>query len=295
MWQGVRVLVTGGRGFLGSALVKRLREEGAWVSVLTTSESQAEEMIQADLTSFETVVSALERARPEIIFHLASYGVRPGESDPTHIQAVNEKGTENLLQACKYISPRMIIIAGSWTEYGASTPERGCSEADVPAPLSDYGRSKLKATEYACHWAREHQQALAVLRFASLFGPGELPHRFIPTLLHSALSGQSASLGQPEVIRDFLFLDDAVEACFQAAQTEFCGEIFNIGSGHGLSLLAVVETLKTLVPSLPDPTWSRAAYRPWDVPCAWLNIKKAKESLNWHPRWSLEAALKTLL
>ncbi len=289
MWKNTRVLVTGGTGFLGKHLVKRLASLEADVCVITSRSSDKKNHLQVDVANAQEVLKAFQAFRPQIVFHLASYGVQPDQKDEEQMNAVNVDGTKNILQACKEISVENIIMAGSWTEYG-SIPAP-FAEQDEARPISPYGLSKLRSTQLAQAWSLDSDIPLTVLRFASLFGPDEPLHRLIPTLAQSSKTHEPAILNDPSNVRDFLYVEDAINACLLAGQTQLNGEILNVGSGQGISIQEVVKTAKKVFLGLPEPVWKANEPRPWDVASAYLAIEKAKVLLNWQAQTSLEAGL----
>jgi nucleoside-diphosphate-sugar epimerase len=261
---------------LGSALVRRLRDRGADVTAMCHRASSDAKTIQVDLTDADGIDRVVRTLAPEIIFHCASYGVHADQKDAARMHAVNVKGTEHLLAACASLRPRHIVMAGSWTEFGASP----------------YGQSRRTATEYACAWAQAHHASLTVLRFAQLYGPGESAQRFFPTLLRSLESQEPATLGSPDIVRDFVFIEDAVDACVAAAAHPTHGAIIPIASGYDRTLREAVDAFKSIAPTLPEPRWTCATARPWDTSWTSMDPTDAAHVLGWTAKTSLEEGLR---
>lgn len=276
MWSGTRVLVTGGTGFLGTALVRRLRSLGAEAWVVATRPSAQEKHLCADMTRLDDVRSVLNDVSPEIVFHCASYGVRIDQNDEARMIEVNVRGTEHLLRACETIRPRCIVVAGSWTELGASP----------------YGQSRRRATDAACAWARQNSIPLTVLRFAQLFGPGESSYRLIPTLLRSLTLREPAVLGSSNTVRDFVYIEDAVDACIAAASHPTRGDIVAVASGTERTLREVVDVFKRIAPELLEPQWTCATARPWDESWISMDPEEAARALGWSAQTTFEEGLR---
>lgn len=289
-WKNKNVLVTGGSGWIGSALVQRLKILGANVTSLSRS-GRGSEALQADLTSPEDLKRALHGKRFDTVYHLASAGVNPTKDQGIDVMQANVQGTKNLLFVLEQLDPCPIIVAGSWTEYGIS-PSGIMSEDQVCHPTSPYGKSKLAATELACEWARQNNRPLTVLRLFSVYGEGESAHRLGPNVYTTLMAGRPPELSNPDFKRDFIHISDVVEAFIQAAELAEPGLIVNVGTGRAVSLAEFVEMMQKVMGTNIAPVISQQTARPWDVPVIQADLTINHKVLNWIPKVSLEDGIK---
>jgi len=299
-----RVLVTGGSGFLGSVLVRRLIALGADVFVATRGEMPFDRLQpvqgaytyhRVDLTNAASVHHIFDEIRPTIVFHLAVYGTSPGQHDREAMNRMNVVGTQHVLAECEQYGVQRIVMAGSWAEYGVS--ERGglMSEEDTCLPCSEYGVSKLVCTKVAADWSLRTGRPVTVLRFFSVYGPGEPEHRLVPILLASARSGIPARLGNPAIVRDFIHVDDVVDAIICSAERiSDSHEVLNVGTGRGLSIGDLVNVVRGVFPNMPQPVWSNEPCRPWDVPAAIADTSRMQRVCSWYSTKTVEEAIREM-
>jgi UDP-glucose 4-epimerase len=307
-----RVLVTGGAGFIGSNLVDRLLVEGHEVTVvddLTTGKlanlSRARRDVgrplsfsRLDITS-EVLDRTVARARPEIVLHLAAQiDVRRSVADPVHDAMVNVIGTVRLLEACRRHGVEKIVFT---TSGGCIYGEPPANVLPVPEhyeghPHSPYGASKRGVEEYLYTY-----EVLCGLRWTSLalgnvFGPRQDPAGeagVVSIFGRRMLEGRPVSVyGDGEQTRDFVFVDDVVEA-FVLAMKSGDGLRCNIGTGKQTS----VNELFALLADLSDyPHLAEyAPARPGELQHIALDISRAKAELGWQPQVSLREGLSATL
>lgn len=274
-FKGERVLVTGGTGFIGSAVVNRLVASGAQVASLSRAgrAPQGAAGIAADLADAQGVMQAVAAFRPTVVVHAAAAGTT-GAATPDDMIRANILGTQSVLNACKACRPNAVVVLGSWTE-------------DVPN--STYGVTKRTATMLTQTWAAETRVPTVILRLASVYGPGEASHRLLPTLLASARTTTPATLGAPETVRDYIHVDDVVDAVLNAAHAPVQdGTVYNVGSGIGTSTQELVTLVQQAASQFPEPTWNTHPPRPWDIPRWVAEITRTTEALQWTPRRTLK-------
>ncbi|MCW1891744.1 MAG: NAD(P)-dependent oxidoreductase [Candidatus Uhrbacteria bacterium] len=299
-----RVLVTGGSGFLGSVLVRRLVALGANVFVATRGEMSFDRLQsvqgayayhEVDLTDAASVHRAFDEIRPTVVFHLAVYGTSPGQHDGEAMHRMNVVGTQYVLAECERHDIRRIVMAGSWAEYGVSERDGLMSEEDACLPCSEYGVSKLASTKVAADWSLRTGRPVTVLRFFSVYGPGEPEHRLVPILLASARSGIPAHLGNPAIMRDFIHVDDVVDAIIRSAERmSDAHEVLNVGTGRGLSIGDLVGIVRGVFPNMPQPVWSNEPCRPWDVPAAIADTSRMQRTCSWRSMKTVEEAIREM-
>lgn len=289
-WKNKNVLVTGGSGWIGSALVRRLKILGANVTSLSRS-GRGSEALQADLTSPEDLKRALAGKKFDVVYHLATAGVNPTRDQNVDLMQSNVAGVKNLLSVLKEAEPCPIVVAGSWTEYGIS-PSGIMSESQICHPTSPYGKSKLAATELACEWARQNNRPLTVLRLFSVYGEGEATNRLGFSACAALSAGRPPELSNPDFKRDFIHISDVVEAFLQAAELAEPGLIVNVGTGRAISLAEFVAIIQKIMGTNIQPIIGQQGARPWDVPVIQADLTINHKVLNWTPKISLEDGVK---
>jgi len=277
-----RVLVTGGSGFVGGRLVRRLIADGMDPVVLRHTD--------ADLRDPSAVFDAVRRARPEIIFHCAvSRGHPKNAAERLASLASSVMGTAHLAEAAAEAGVERFIHLGSSLVYGEE--ERAFRESDCMHPATSRGAAKACAALWLQQYAKSSGFPAVELRVFSVYGIGEGPHRFIPTLLRAALSGHPMPLiAAPP--RDFIYIDDVVDACLAAARTSVPpGSVFNVGSGvcHTNDQVVAIARQVTGRPiPLADVPYPGS---PSDRTHWLADINAARRDLGWSPRRSLPEGL----
>lgn len=294
-WQGKRVLVTGATGAIGSRLTERLEREGAIVTKMS-KRSGGEGYLHVDLSDPAAVDAALSGRAFDAVFHLAAAGVTPGADGMEHLMRQNALGTENLLAALRELPACPVVVAGSWTEYGPARSADGFMHEDDPCqPLSPYGMAKLASTRAAQAWARREGRPLTVLRFFHVVGGNEPQNRFGPTVVRALLRHERPKLFDPAMRRDFVHVDDVVEAMLRAAALREQGAIMNVGTGIATSLHEFVSAIQTQLGTSIEPEIVAGTGRPWDVPVARASVERIETALGWKPRPMLQDLIPKLL
>jgi UDP-glucose 4-epimerase len=252
-----KIVVTGGAGFIGSALARALVARGDDVSVLDNFSTGKRENLR-DVAGPLTVVEGdildaalLDRvfAGADVVFHEAAIPSVPRSlAAPLPSHNANATGTLVLLEAARRCQVRRVVYAGSSSAYG-EPPSLPVVETMAPAPLSPYAVSKLAGEHYCRVYARVFGVQAVILRYFNVFGPRQDPNSqyaaVIPRFITAALDGLSPTVyGDGEQSRDFCFIDNVVEANLRAADAEGAsGKVFNIACGTGTSLNRVLALL----------------------------------------------------
>jgi UDP-glucose 4-epimerase len=302
-----KIVVTGGAGFIGSALARALVARGDDVSVLDNFSTGKRENLQ-DLAGQLAVVEGdildaalLDRvfAGADVVFHEAAIPSVPRSlAAPLPSHNANATGTLNVLEAARRCQVRRVVYAGSSSAYG-EPPSLPVVETMAPAPLSPYAVSKLAGEHYLRVYARVFGVETVTLRYFNVFGPRQDPNSqyaaVIPRFITAALEGRSPTVyGDGEQSRDFCFIDNVVEANLRAADAEGAsGKVFNIACGTGTSLNRVLallgEALGRPVVALYEPG------RAGDVRHSLADISQAKTVLGYTAAVNFVAGLgKTL-
>jgi UDP-glucose 4-epimerase len=253
----MKVMVTGGAGFLGSHLIEALVERGDDVSIIDNFRRGRMENIQKHLASGRAKLYTIDiRDYPgtreaisgsEIVYHLAAQSnVMGAVSDMDYSFTTNVTGTFNVLKAAAEAGARRLIFSSSREAYGepATIP---VSETAPLLPKNPYGASKLAGEAYCRVWERVSKMECTVLRFANIYGSRDRD-RVIPIWLDRARSGEDLEMFGGTQILDFIWVSHAVKALLSAATCKNDGPI-NIGSGRGTSLVDLAKRILAIIPS----------------------------------------------
>jgi nucleoside-diphosphate-sugar epimerase len=294
-----RVLVTGASGFIGSHIVRRLIRDGHAVSVLARPTSSWERLkdvagsftvIPVDITDAEALLPAMRALKPEWIFHMANAGLYGGASGTdAQVVRVNVLGLVNLLEALHEVPYEVFVNGASSAEYGPK--HAPMKESDVCEPMSTYAVTKLAATSYATMVARLKGKPIVSTRFFSPYGPGDDERRLVPTLIRTMLAGKEATVA-PEAMRDYIYIDDAVDALVALAEhpdkTAITGQIVNLGTGTGIRARQVVDVVAAATAVVPKVTWNNTQLRYWDSSVWQADMTKTFSLTSWRPKTSFE-------
>ena len=303
----MKVLVTGGAGFIGSHLVERLLREGLEVRVFDNfstgrQENLAEvanqvEIIKGDICDYSAVHKALRGV--ELVFHQAALcSVERSVKEPQVTNDVNIGGTVNLLLAAREEGVRRVVYASSSSVYG-DTPELPKQETQTPTPASPYAVTKLTGELYCSIFYQLFGLETFSLRYFNVFGPRQVadsPYAtVIPKFISALLRGEPPIVnGDGQQSRDFSYIDNVVEANLLAmkAYSGF-GEVFNIACGQRTTVVQLAGYLMELVGETIQPIYDKP--RPGDVRHSLADITKAETLLGYRPTKDLLAGLEHTL
>jgi UDP-glucose 4-epimerase len=295
----LKVLVTGGAGFIGSHIVERLLADGHEVVVLDDLSTGHVEHLQGKARFYQMDLHSpwldefFRVERPEAVVHQAAQAsVRRSVEDPVFDASVNVLGTAALLQASVHHGVRRFLIASTGGAlYGDAdvipTPE------DYPTlPVSPYGASKLAAEVYLRTFHALHGLSYAALRYANVYGPRQDPHGeagVVAIFARRLLSGERARInGDGKQTRDFVYVGDVAEANARALSSDTIGS-FNVGTGVETDITTVFQVLKRLTgsnqPEEHGPPLLGEQRR------SVVDARKIEKVLGWRPATSLEAGL----
>jgi UDP-glucose 4-epimerase len=297
----MRVLVTGGAGFIGSNLALGLLEQGHEVRVLDNlSTGQRSnlphsdvELIEGDIRSYERVNAAT--AGIEVVFHEAALPSIPRSlDDPLTTNAVNVDGTLNVMLASRDNGVRRVVVASSSSVYG-DAPGMPRRESGPVAPLAPYSVSKLAAEHYGLVASRAFGLQAVALRYFNVFGERQdasSPYAsVIARFVHAMLRGERPGIfGDGTASRDFTHVDNAVEATISAATAEAAdGLAINVGMGATRTVNDLVDALNGLLGSSIPPR--HLPPRMGEAPSSLADISLAREVLGYAPAVGFETGL----
>ena len=295
-----RALVTGGTGFVGANLVRRLLEEGHDVGLLVRQGHDAWRLadvsdrvrwIHAGLDDVGGLAAQMVEFSPQWVFHLAAHGAYSWQTDSASIWATNVVGTANLLAACLKAGFEAFVNTGSSSEYGFK--DHAPREDEPAEPNSPYAVAKVAATLYCSHVAQATGAAITTLRLYSVYGPWEEPRRFIPQLVARGLEGRLPPLAGPDTARDYVYVDDVCDAYLKVArEARRPGYVYNIGTGVQTTLREAVGLARRVLSIRPEPQWGSMPDRRWDTN-VWIADRSAIEAdLGWRPATALQDGLR---
>ncbi len=294
-------LVTGGAGFVGANVVRRLVDDGLEVHALTRRETNrwrldGLEQIRTHVCPLEDsdrVNELVATIRPEWVFHLAAHGAYASQTDYRRIVEVNTLGTLNLLDAvAKTGACAGFVHTGSSSEYGLK--DHAPAEDEIVHPDSVYAVTKCAATHAVSHWARTTGLAASTVRLYSVYGRWEEPTRLMPRLVVCALAGTLPVLTSPSTARDFVWIDDAVDGIVRAAReaTRRPGAIWNLGSGEQTTLEELVGIVRGVFGVEEEPSWGTMPDRSWDTASWRSDPRRARDQLGWAAVTGLDQGLR---
>jgi UDP-glucose 4-epimerase len=298
----MRTLVTGAAGFIGSTLVDRLLADGhAVVGVDDLSSGRSENIVDAERsTDFEftkaDIVSAdlhrlLADTRPEVVFHLAAQiDVRHSVADPQFDATVNVVGTVRLAEAARQTGVRKIVHTSSGGSIYGTPPTYPTSEAAPVDPASPYAAGKVAGEVYLNMFRNLYRLECSHIAPGNVYGPRQDPHGeagVVAIFAQALLSGRPTKIfGDGSDTRDYVFVDDVVDAFVKAAGEAGGGQRFNIGTGVETSVRQLHSAIAKAAGAPDDPEFHPP--RLGDLKRSCLDISRAAEVLGWRPKVGID-------
>jgi UDP-glucose 4-epimerase len=299
-------LVTGGAGFIGSHLVDALVDRGERVVVvddlsrgtranLADALDAGAELVVADVTDAEATKRIVAACEPRTMLHLAAQMVVTRSiADPADDARLNVVGTVSILEAARRAGCQRVVFASTGGGvYGeGANRQLPLAEAAECLPTVPYGQSKLAAEGYVSLYSRVHGVAGASLRLGNIYGPRQDPHGeagVIAIFCNRLLEGaQPTVYGDGEQTRDYVYVDDAVQALLAAADTPVEG-IYNIGTGAETSVLQLLDRLSEIAGRESEPEMAPPR---GEVRRIAIDARRALDAIGWRPATSLEDGLR---
>ncbi|MBN2412321.1 GDP-mannose 4,6-dehydratase [candidate division KSB1 bacterium] len=304
----MKLLVTGGAGFIGSHLVEKLLFEGHKIvcldnfndyydpsikrkNIQNVSGKKEYELIEGDILDISLLQKIFSQHQFDVVVHLAARaGVRPSISEPLLYEKVNVQGTMHLLEQCREHGVDKFVFASSSSVYGANKKVPFSENDSVDNPVSPYAATK-KSGELICFtYHKLYNISVNCLRFFTVYGPRQRPdmaiHKFARLIDNSS---PIPVFGSGKSRRDYTFIDDILQGIRGAI--EFCNgyHIYNLGESKTIELHYLIDLLqqklgrKAVINYLPD--------QPGDVPITFADISLAKKELKYNPRVGIEEGI----
>ena len=309
-----RVVLTGGAGFIGSHVAEVLLRRGVQLWILDNLDDfyspawkranledirgvGSFEFSQVDIRDAVSLRQTFERARPDIVVHLAARaGVRPSIEQPLLYEQVNVAGTLNLLEVCKQHRVRRFVFGSSSSVYGATSRVPFSENQFDLRPISVYAATKLSAEMFCYIYAHLFGLPVVCLRFFTVYGPRQRPDLAIRKFTSLIEAGKPVPIfGDGSAGRDYTWVDDIAAGVMAAVDYEPVSnggppfEVFNLGNSHPVKLAEMIELLEraTGKNAILEPNPPQAG----DVPLTWADISKACRLLGYRPATRLEQGL----
>jgi UDP-glucuronate 4-epimerase len=305
----MRILVTGGAGFIGSHLSERLLRDGHDVAILddlndfyspARKERNLEAVRAAGLVGFyhgticdpALVRRVMQERRPEAIVHLAARaGVRPSLEQPLLYEQVNGYGTTLLLEEARLAGAGKFVFASSSSIYGIANRVPFSEEDHLNLPISPYAATKIAGEKICFTYSHLYGLKAVCLRFFTVYGPRQRPDLAINKFTRLLLEGKPLPVfGDGSSGRDYTFVEDIVAGIVAALHYDCSYEIFNLGNSSPVTLAEMIETLeratgrKAVIERLPN--------QPGDVPITFADIGKARRLLGYQPCTSFDDGIR---
>jgi UDP-glucose 4-epimerase len=291
----MKILVTGGSGFIGSHLVDKLIEKKYDVIIFDISEPKYESnshFIKGDILSLEQIKEATQGI--DIIYHLAAEAdVERMYKAPIFSTILNTIGTLNVLESARINKCKRVIFASTEWVYGSCKDETVNEESRLYPPHQDhiYTSSKIAAEMYIQNYHDLYGVDYTIMRFGIPFGPRARPSTVTYKFLKKALSDQPITIyGSGEQFRQFVFVEDLAEGCVACLKSEAINQIINLEGKESISIKIIAETIKKLLDK--DVKIEFIKKREGDYKGRIVSAEKAKQLLKWEPRYNYETAMK---
>jgi len=295
------VLVTGGSGFIGAELLPKLVELGHEVCSLERYVTGRYVLgartatVFGDLRDGFSIRKLVKDVQPEAVIHLAAISpVAYSYDHPQEVFEVNALGTINLAEACLREVPNFkhFLYAGTSEEYGNQDKFPVTEDAEL-RPNSPYSVSKVAADKYLQYMRAAYDFPVTVLRPFNTYGRKDNTHFVVERTITQMLQGKTVRLGDPTPARDFIYVDDHVDAyltCLNNPKAKW--EVFNFCTGRDITIKELIGLISKLTGFKGKVQWNTIPARPLDIKKLVGSYEKAKKVLGWRPKYTLEEGLK---
>jgi nucleoside-diphosphate-sugar epimerase len=295
------IFVTGGAGFIGSHVVRRLAHMGKRVSVLVKHDTGLDNirdvlsgvsLVYGDLLDPVEVAQHIRDTRPSGVFHFAASNIKSGiAAADDEVVRTNFLGTVNLIKAMDDIPYRFFVNSGSFLEYGMKRDP--VKETDRCDPQEVYSISKLSATLYGSAMGMSKKKPIITFRTFTPYGPCLQKGRLVYEAVARALRNEPIQLTSPEITRDFIFVEDLADLFLEGMEKagRYPGAIFNAGTGRATTLKELTDAVLNITGSRSTIEWGAFHSVSYDSDRWQANMEKTYASFDWRPAHTVEAGL----
>jgi len=294
------IVVFGAGGFIGANLVRTILRYREDVYAVTSKpfvpwrldDVSPKHVLHCNITKKDQVENLFKQHRFQTIFDLAAYGAYSKQADVELIYETNFFGLLHLVEIASQFAIRAFVHAGSSSEYGLNA---AAPKENAPLePNSHYAVTKASAAQLIKFYGTIKEMPITNLRYYSIYGPYEEPDRLIPQLIDKGIKQSYPPLVQPDISRDFVYVDDAVYATLLSANRiqQIKGESLNIASGKKTTIRDIAHTIRELFNIHSEPEWGDFPNRKWDLKEWYGDATRAKETIGWCNETPLYQGLK---
>jgi len=298
----MKVLITGGAGFIGSHIVDECVKRGYKVIVVDNLSTGKKENINkktkfynVDITNFEELEKIFKKEKPQVVnHHAAQIDVRKSVANPQYDAKINIISSLNLLELCvKYKVEKFIFASSGGTIYGECKGKTAPKENSTYSPESPYGCAKLSVEYYMNYYNKVHGLKTISLRYANVYGPRQDPYGeagVVAIFINRMLNNNDVFIyGDGEQMRDFVYVLDVVEANMKCMTKNLNFKIYNVGTQKATSVNKLFNVISKILgykkPAVYQPQRKGELFK------SYLCIDKIKKELDWYPRFSLQEGI----
>jgi UDP-glucose 4-epimerase len=305
----MKILITGGAGFIGREVVKQALKAGHSVVIYDNYSFGRNEnidefrtnpllkIIKGNIENHEELISAVKLSQPETIIHLAAIHFVPYcNTHPLETIRINVEGTHSVFEAAIACNVKRVLFASSGAIY-ASEEHALDEKNDIPAPVDIYGISKLLCEHSGKYYFDKYGIGSIAMRFFNTYGPYETNEHLIPEILKQLKRSRTVKLGNVKTKRDYIFTEDIAKAILQLAVSNNLEkhEIMNIGTGKEYSAEEIIDTMSELLGYRITIEVDGMKMRKSDKLHQIAGGAKIRSIIGWYPQYSLKDGLKILL
>ncbi len=308
----MKILVTGGAGFIGSHLCERLTGSGYAVSCIDNFDPfyapdikrnnirsltglKNFKLYASDICDYDSLYAVLSQVCPDLVVHLAARaGVRPSIADPALYERVNVAGTINILEACRNLKIDKLMFASSSSVYGGNKKVPFSEEDPVDRPVSPYAATK-KAGELICYtYSHLYRLNIFCYRFFTVYGPRQRPEMAIHKFTRKIFNKEKVAVyGDGSSSRDYTYIDDIIDGLVNSIDRIKGYEIINLGNSSPTNIMDLVSLIQET--SGIQAELAHEGDKPGDVPRTFADISKAKILLGYYPKTPIKEGVEKFI
>ena len=295
MKKKIKILIVGGTGFIGYHLAKKCLKKSWHITSISSGYPKKirflkkVKYIRCDITNKKL----LKKSTKNTFDYVVNLGGYVDHSNKKKTFKSHYEGCQNLAQIFLEKKISSFVQIGSSLEYGTlKSPQKENVKCNLKSVKSTYGKAKLLSSNYVINLFKKKKFPSTVIRFYLVYGPKQDINRFIPTIINGCLKNKKFPTSDGSQSRDFLHIDDAVEAIIMCLENKKSrGQILNIGTGKPKIIKRVIEMVKKFSKG-GQPQYGMFKLRKFDIPKLYPNINKAKNKIKWIPKVSFEKGIK---